>query len=86
MSLTYGYDLMDNTDQMITAPVQATELVSKLILPGAVLVNHVPFCTDSRSITVLWPHQCLQCGTSLRGCHGSTMNHWRREAENSVPG
>jgi hypothetical protein len=33
MSLTYGYDLMD---QIITAPVQATEFVSQLILPEAV--------------------------------------------------
>ncbi|KAN0137798.1 Cytochrome P450 [Lactarius tabidus] len=43
MSLTYGYDLKDNNDQIIAAPVQATELVSRLIVPGALLVNHLPF-------------------------------------------
>jgi cytochrome P450 len=43
MSLTYGYDLKGNDDPMIAAPVQATELLSRLILPGAVLVNHLPF-------------------------------------------
>ena len=56
MSLTYGYDLKDNNDQMIAAPVQATELVSRLIMPGALLVNHLPFCAKPGSITcILWP-------------------------------
>ncbi|KAI9433755.1 cytochrome P450 [Lactarius indigo] len=43
MALTYGYDLKDNNDHMIVAPVQATHLLSRLILPGAILVNHLPF-------------------------------------------
>jgi hypothetical protein len=43
MSLTYGYDLKNN-DDMIAAPIQATEIVSQVILPGAVLVNYIPFC------------------------------------------
>ncbi|KAI9434735.1 cytochrome P450, partial [Russula earlei] len=42
MSLTYGYDLKDG-DTMISAPVQAVEILSRLILPGAALVNHLPF-------------------------------------------
>ena len=50
MSLTYGYDLKDNDDRMIAAPVQATEMLSRLILPGAVLVNHLPFCANTRSV------------------------------------
>ncbi len=60
MSLTYGYDLKDNNDHMIAAPVQITELLSRFVLPGAILVNHLPFCADTRSITpVLWPHNVL---------------------------
>jgi hypothetical protein len=51
MSLTYGYDLKSNDDPMIAAPVEASEMISELILPGAVLVNHLPFCADTRSIT-----------------------------------
>ena len=51
MSLTYGYDLHDNDDHMIAAPVQTTEMLSHLIVPGALLVNHLPFCADTRSIT-----------------------------------
>ena len=50
MSLTYGYDLKGNDDRMIAAPVQATELLGQVILPGAVLVNHLPFCADTRSV------------------------------------
>jgi hypothetical protein len=44
MSLTYGYDLKDN-DDIIAAPIQVTKILSELILPGAALVNHLPFCT-----------------------------------------
>jgi hypothetical protein len=87
MSLTYGYDLKDNNDQIIAVPVQATEFVSRLIVPGALLVNHLPFCAEARSVApVPLPHQCLQCGTCPRGSHGLTTNHWPRKAENSVPG
>jgi hypothetical protein len=43
MSLTYGYDLKEG-DDMIAAPVQATKILSECVLPGAALVNHLPFC------------------------------------------
>jgi len=42
MSLTYGYDLKDG-DKIFEAPVQTNELLSPLVLPGATLVNHLPF-------------------------------------------
>ncbi|KAH9952749.1 cytochrome P450 [Russula dissimulans] len=42
MSLAYGYDLKKG-DKMIAAAVKATEVMSPLILPGAVLINHLPF-------------------------------------------
>jgi len=41
MSLTYGYDLKEY-DDMIVAPVQASKIMSQLLLPGATLVNHFP--------------------------------------------
>jgi hypothetical protein len=44
MSLTYGYDLKANNDEMMVPPVQMTKLTATLALPGAVLVNHLPFC------------------------------------------
>jgi hypothetical protein len=43
MSVTYGYDLKDG-DKILEAPVQSNELLSPLVLPGAILVNHLPFC------------------------------------------
>jgi hypothetical protein len=43
MSLTYGYDVKDG-DKFLEAPVQASKLLTPLLLPGALLVNHLPFC------------------------------------------
>ena len=87
MSLTYGYDLKDYNDQIITTSVEATEFVARLVLPGAILVNHLPFRASARSvIPMLQLYQCLQCGISLRGFHGLTTSHWRRKAENIVLG
>ena len=75
MSLTYGYDLKDN-DDIITAPVQAVEAVSRFALPGAAMVNHLPFCMLPGQYMLWCAHRSLQCGTSLHGSHGSAMNHW----------
>ena len=44
MSLTYGYDLNDG-DKFMAAPIEAMEIMSRILQPGAVLVNHLPFCT-----------------------------------------
>jgi hypothetical protein len=46
MSLTYGYDLKKG-DKIIAAPIQATEIMSPLVVPGGSLVNQLPFCTSS---------------------------------------
>ena len=43
MSLTYGYDLKEG-DEILEAPIQIGETMSPLLLPGAALVNHLPFC------------------------------------------
>jgi hypothetical protein len=50
MSLTYGYDLNDG-DELMAAPIEVTETMSRLLIPGAVLVNHLPFCTVPYIIT-----------------------------------
>jgi len=42
MSLTYGYDLKDD-DKILKASAGAAEILSPLLLPGAALVNHLPF-------------------------------------------
>jgi hypothetical protein len=56
MSLTYGYDLKEG-DDMIAAPIQITEILSRLMLPGAAMVNNLPFCeVPFVTITMLAPH------------------------------
>jgi len=42
MSLTYGYDLKEG-DDMIAAPLQVNEMLIPYLLPGASMVNHLPF-------------------------------------------
>ena len=60
MSLTYGYDLKDN-DDIIAAPIQAIEILSRLFLPGAALVNHFPFCMVFYiTPSILLAHRSLQ--------------------------
>ena len=42
MHLTYGYDLKENDDILVPAR-RISEIMSKLVLPGAALINHFPF-------------------------------------------
>jgi hypothetical protein len=45
MSLTYGYDLKENDD--ILVPVRkSTDIMMEVVMPGAALVNHLPFRTE----------------------------------------
>ena len=78
MSLTYGYDLKDG-DKMLEAPHQTTKLMAPLILPGAALINNLPFCADSNSVPAMLivAHNYFQCGTFLHGSRTSATNHWR---------
>ena len=80
MSLIYGYDLKDG-DNILEAPVQTNELMSPLVLPGATLVNHLPFCAITRFIPAKLPasHGYFQCGTFLHGSHTSATNHSREK-------
>ena len=82
MSLTYGYDLKDG-DKILEAPVQTAKLMSQLMLPGATLVNHLPFCAITRIIPTILPvsHSYFQCGTFLHGSRTSATNHWREKLE-----
>jgi hypothetical protein len=75
MSLTYGYDLNDG-DEFMAAPIQAAEMTTRVVLPGAVLVNHLPFCTVLYFITaMLVSHSYPQCGTFIHGFRFSTTSH-----------
>ena len=75
MSLTYGYDLNDG-DELMVAPIQASEMVSRLMLPGATVVNHLPFCTVIYFITAIpMSHSYSQCGIFIHGFRFSTTSH-----------
>ncbi|KAI9454933.1 cytochrome P450 [Russula earlei] len=43
MALTYGYDLKAYDDELIVAPVELNKVLAQSVLPGAVLMNHIPF-------------------------------------------
>ncbi|KAI0253721.1 cytochrome P450 [Lactifluus subvellereus] len=43
MSLTYGYDLKTHDDKMIEAPVEINKILMQIVLPGAAIMNHLPF-------------------------------------------
>ncbi|KAH9171797.1 cytochrome P450 [Lactarius sanguifluus] len=42
MRLTYGYDLKEN-DDMLVLPERIADIIKPFFLPGAALVNHLPF-------------------------------------------
>ena len=46
MYLTYGYDLKEN-DDILTPARRTGEIMWQFALPGAALVNHLPFRTVS---------------------------------------
>jgi hypothetical protein len=61
MSLTYGYDPNGDDDDMMSAPGQVSEIMSRLLLPGGTLVNSFPFCAACFVIMfVARPHNYFQ--------------------------
>ena len=59
MYLTYGYELKENDD--IVVPARRTlEIMSQFTLPGAALVNHLPFRTVSFIPYCLQSHNYIQ--------------------------
>jgi hypothetical protein len=49
MSIAFGYDLKKD-DIMIEAPNQVIKLMMPFPVPGAALVNYLPFCALSNII------------------------------------
>ena len=78
MSATYGYDLKDG-DKLLEAPVQASGILNKLLLPGGALVNDIPICVAFYFILAMLvvSHRYFQCGIFLHGYHTSATNQWR---------
>jgi len=80
MSITFGYDLKDD-DRMVEAPHQINKLMGPFTVPGAALVNYLPFCALSNfipaSAMLVVPNIYFQCWAFLHGSHTSATNHWR---------
>jgi hypothetical protein len=53
MSVTYGYDLKSYNDELIKAPVELNEVLNQIALPGAVMINYIPF--SARIYNVSFP-------------------------------
>ena len=43
LAMTYGYEVCGREDRMVEAPREMTELGSATALPGALLINDLPF-------------------------------------------
>ena len=44
LSMGYGYEVKGPNDQKIKAARKLAQLISETALPGALLVNDLPFC------------------------------------------
>ena len=77
MSITFGYDLKKG-DRMVESLDQIVKYLRPFNVPGAALVNHLPFCALSSFIfaVLVVPNGYFQCGASLHGSHTSATNHW----------
>jgi len=77
MALTNGNDLKDG-DKILETSHRVVNLMCQLVLPGAALVNHLPFCAISKFIPgmLVVPHSYFQCATFPHGSHTSATNHW----------
>jgi hypothetical protein len=47
LSIVYGYDVKESDDPWIAVAEEANELGSRYLLPGALMVNMLPFCACS---------------------------------------
>lgn len=77
MHLTYGYDLKADDDILIPAKRNG-EIMSQFVLPGAALVNNLPFRAFPLYPTVIrLSYGYIQSDTSPPGFLCSNMNQWQ---------
>jgi hypothetical protein len=63
LAVGYGYEVKEPNDQKVNAARKMVQLIGEIGLPGALLVNDLPFCECS-----LW------CRTSSMLIHTSTAH------------
>ena len=59
LDMTYGYEVKGRYDRMLDVSIRLNEFGIKTFLPGALLVNELPFC-------MLSSHFCSSYQTSRR--------------------
>ena len=47
LMITYDYEVQGRNDRKVESAKKAVQLVSETVLPGALLVNNLPFCAWS---------------------------------------
>ena len=65
----YGYEVKELNDRTVHAAKKMVQLMGEIALPGALLVNILPFCESSLVFNKPSAH-LPQYGTSLNGFHG----------------
>jgi len=49
LTMAYGYEVQDHNDRMADVARRMLQLASEIVLPGALLINNLPFCESSPS-------------------------------------
>ena len=81
MQLTYGYEVKEN-DGMLMPAHRTAEIMRLLILPGAAVINHLPFRALPPLSPTVFSYSYIQSNAFLRGFLGSSMNQWQANVRN----
>ena len=70
LEMTYGYEVKGRYDRMLDVSKRLNEFATKTFLPGALLVNELPFCMSSFHFLFITPNLSpqFQCAIFPLGC------------------
>lgn len=76
LAMTYGYEAQENEDRLIDASKRMNKFGTEKVLPGALLVNYLPFRMSphfhNNMLRLL--RRALQCVTSPNGYRGLAIS------------
>jgi hypothetical protein len=70
LAMGYGYEVKGINDRMVNGAKKLVELAGKIALPGAILVNDLPFCEYSLWKCSMFDVNSYQYDISPNGFHG----------------
>jgi hypothetical protein len=47
LAMTYGYEVHQRDDKMFSAAKRMSDIAQGVSLPGALIINYIPFCVAS---------------------------------------